>query len=93
MDEQPSLETPDQDRTLTVSLVVMVGGILLLLAAGIGVLIVLDKPYGEFSTLFSTAVGVVIGKFGTRIDYRYGSSRSSGAKDVVIAQMAKQNSA
>ena len=83
-------ESVDQDRMITVSLVVMVLGILALLSAGMGALIYFDQPYGEFLSLFSGAVGVVLGKFGTRIDYRYGSSRSSSAKDTVIQQLSKK---
>ena len=82
--------TPDQDETLTISLVAFVGAILTALAVSMGLLIYFDKPYGEFLSLFSGAVGVILGKYGTRIDYRYGSSRASAAKDVTIAQMAKR---
>lgn len=80
--------TPDQDRVLTLGLIVMVGGVLVVLSGGIGMLIWLDKPYGELLTLAAAGVGMVYNKFGTRIDYRYGSSRSSAAKDVVIEELS-----
>jgi hypothetical protein len=82
--------TPDQDFTLTVSLIAFMGVILVALGAGIGIMVYHKLPYGELLTLFSGAVGVILGKYGTRIDYRYGSSRASAAKDVTIAQMAKR---
>jgi len=81
--------TPDQDALITWSLVGFVGLALVALGVGMGALIYYNKPYGEFLALFSGLVGTIIGKYGTRVDYRYGSSRTSAAKDVTIAQMAK----
>jgi muramidase (phage lysozyme) len=81
--------TPDQDRLITVSLISLVMLIIVALGAGMGMLIVYDRPYGEFLSLFSGAVGVILGKYGTRVDYRYGSSRSSAGKDETIKQMSK----
>jgi len=81
--------TPDQDFTLTISLIAFMGIILVALGASIGIMAYYKLPYGDFLALFSGAVGVILGKYGTRIDYRYGSSRQSAAKDVTIAQMAK----
>jgi len=81
--------TPDQDFTLTISLIAFMAIILIALGASIGIMVYYKLPYGDFLALFSGAVGVILGKYGTRIDYRYGSSRASAAKDVTIAQMAK----
>lgn len=86
-------QTPDQDRTLTWSLIVLVSMIVVALGAAMGLLIYFDRPYGDFLSLFSGAVGVILGKYSTRVDYRYGSSRQSGAKDVLIGEMAARRKA
>lgn len=79
-----------QDRLLTWAILIIAGAVLLALAVSLGVLIYYDRPYGEILALFAAGVGSVWAKFGTRYDYRYGSSRSSQAKDFAINQLSKR---
>lgn len=79
-----------QDKLLTWAILIIAGTVLLALAISLGLLIYYDRPYGEILALFAAGVGSVWAKFGTRYDYRYGSSRGSQAKDVVINQLTKR---
>lgn len=76
--------TPDQDRVLTWGILGMMVLILVALGIGIALLIAYERPYEALLTLFAGVVGTVIGKFGTRVDYRYGSSNSSKEKDEAL---------
>lgn len=79
-----------QDRLLTWAILIIAGTTLLALGIALGVLIYADRPYGEVLALFAAGVGSVWAKFGTRYDYRYGSSRSSQAKDAAISQLSRR---
>lgn len=86
-------EPHDQDPFLTRSVVFGAFGILALAAALAAVLAVYGKSTGELVGLITTGAGLIFGAFKTRIDHRYGSSRSSGAKDVVISELAARRPA
>ena len=86
--ERAKNDPNDQDTFLTRSIVGMVAVVLLALAVGVVWLVVIGKPMGELLATLGTILGVVVGKFGSRYDHRYGSSRQSGAKDTTIAEMA-----
>lgn len=79
----------DQDVFLTRSIVAMTACVAGFLGIGVVVLMVAGRPAGELLALFGGVVGVIIGKFGTRVDHRYGSSRSSSAKDLSIEYLSK----
>lgn len=86
-------EPNDQDVFLTRAIVLMVVAMMIVLGALIAVLQYLKADAGTIGTLvglFAGAGGTVIAKFGTRYDHRYGSSRSSGAKDVVISELSRR---
>ena len=83
----------DQDVFLTRSIVALLVGLLVTIGVLIGVLVWLKADAGTIGTLvglFASIGGVVVGKFGTRYDHRYGSSRSSGAKDAVISELSRR---
>lgn len=83
----------DQDVFMTRAIVGMVIGLMLGLAILLGLLAYLKASEGTIGTvlgLFSMAVGIVAGEFKTRYQHRYGSSRSSGAKDVVIGELSRR---
>lgn len=82
-------ENDGQDELLTRSIVNLMTGVAVALGSGVLILMILDKPFGELMALFGGVVGVIIGKFGTRVDYRYGSSRQSGAKDASIELLTR----
>lgn len=82
-------ENDGQDLLLTKAIINLMCGVAISLGAGVLILMILGKPFGELLALFGGVVGVIIGKFGTRIDYRYGSSRQSSAKDVSIEMLAR----
>ena len=50
----------------------------------------LDSAVSGLVALLTTGAGVIYGKFGTRYDHRYGSSRASSGKDVVIGELARR---
>lgn len=86
-------EPNDQDVFLTRAIVGMVIGLMLGLAILLGLLVYLKADAGTIGTvlgLFSMAVGIVAGEFKTRYQHRYGSSRSSGAKDAVITELSRR---
>lgn len=69
-------------------------GLLILLFALVVVSMILSsdhKPIGELVTAFTGLVMLVASKLNTVYDYRFGSSRSSGAKDIVIQQLSQPN--
>lgn len=81
----------DQDVFLTRSIVGMVAAMM----AGIALLLPLlswlevdDTIVSGLAALLTTLAGTVIGKFGTRYDHRYGSSRGSAAKDALVSEIA-----
>ena len=80
----------DQDPFLTKSIVVLTAGLLIGVGAMIGILAYLKVDTGTMVGLFATMAGGVATKFSSRYDHRYGSSRSSGAKDIVLGQIAKR---
>ena len=83
-----ALEPNDQGPFLTRATVGGVFGLLLAMTILAGVLAWLGKPVGEILTFITTIGGVIVGGYKTVIDHRFGSSRSSGAKDIVIQQLA-----
>jgi muramidase (phage lysozyme) len=83
----------DQDVFLTQAIVLMVIGLMASLGILLGLMVYLKASEGTIGTmlgLFSMAAGVVVGEFKTRYQHRYGSSRSSGAKDVVIGELSRK---
>lgn len=84
----------DQDAFLTRSIVWIVIGLLLATAVLIGVLswLKFDSGVTALVSLFTTISGLAVGKFGTRYDHRYGSSRSSSGKDIVIGELSRRPS-
>lgn len=83
----------DQDQFLTRAIVALLVGLLIAIGALIAAMTYLKADAGTIGTLvglFAATGGVIVGKFGTRYDHRYGSSRSSGAKDVTIGQLARR---
>lgn len=80
--------TGGQDKVLTFAILALAAAVLVTLGGALALLIYFNKPYGEVLALFAAGVGTVWAKFGTRYDHRYGSSRSSAAKDVVIEELA-----
>jgi putative chitinase len=86
----------DQDVFLTRSIVGIVIGLLLAMAGLLGVMVWLKASEGTIGTvlgLFSMAVGVAFGEFKTRYQHRYGTSRSSAAKDVMLSELTKRRGA
>lgn len=83
----------DQDPYLTRSIVRLVLGLIAACALLIPVLAYLKSDSGVTAllTLLTAGAGIIFGKFGTRYDHRYGSSRGSGAKDVVISELSSRN--
>lgn len=80
----------DQDPYLTQSIVRLVVGILVGGAVLTGFLAWQGTDVQVILGALLALVGAVGGKFQTRYDHRYGSSRSSGAKDVVIETLASR---
>lgn len=78
----------DQGPFLTKSSVFGTFGLVGLMVILAGILASLGKPLGEVLTFITTIGGVIVGGYKTVIDHRFGSSRSSGAKDIVIQQLA-----
>lgn len=90
--ERMRLDPNNQDRFLTKAIVLLLVGVMVVVASLVAVLIHFKADAGSIGTLlglFTTIVGVIGGKFGTRYDYAYGSSKSSGAKDVLIQSLSK----
>lgn len=85
-----ALEPNDQDTFLTRSIVLLTAGLLVGIGAMIGILAYLKVDTGTMIGLFATLAGGVATKFSTRYDHRYGSSRSSGAKDAILGQIAER---
>jgi hypothetical protein len=83
----------DQDVFLTRSIVALLVGLMIAIGVLIGALVWLKADSGTIGTLvglFAATGGVIVGEFKTRYQHRYGSSRSSGAKDVVMAELARR---
>jgi hypothetical protein len=83
----------DQDVFLTRSIVAIVIGLLLSMVVLLIVMVSLKASDGTIGTvlgLLSMAVGVAFGEFKTRYQHRYGTSRSSGAKDAVIGELSRR---
>lgn len=83
-------EGDGEDAFLTRSLVGMMIAVMLGLAVLAGVLKWLGMDVQAIVGTLLTMVGVVGREFSTRIQYRYGSSRGSAAKDVVIDQISRR---
>jgi len=80
----------DQDTYLTRSIVGMTIGLMVVAAVLTGVLAWLkvgDTILMAVFGLFNAGALLVLSKFGTRYDHRYGSSTGSAAKDVVIRNL------
>jgi muramidase (phage lysozyme) len=80
----------DQDTYLTQSIVRMTVGLMVLAAVLTGALAwlkVSDTILMAVFGLFNAGALLVLSKFGTRYDHRYGSSTGSAAKDVVIRKL------
>lgn len=80
----------DQDPYLTKSIVQLTTGILLagmVLAAALAYFGMREQVAAVIS-LVTAGAGMIFGKFGTRYDHRYGSSRGSAAKDVVMGALS-----
>lgn len=82
----------NQDVFLTRSIVLIVVGLLVACGALIGLLAWLKFDSGTTAmvSLFTTLAGIAVGKFNTRYDYSYGSSRGSSGKDVVINELSRR---
>lgn len=80
----------DQDAYLTRSVVRLVVGILIGGAVLTAVLAYLKTDVQVILGALLALVGSIGGKFQTRYDHRYGSSRSSSAKDVTIAELNRR---
>lgn len=80
----------DQDPYLTQSIVRLVIGILIGGAVLTAVLAYLKTDVQVILGALLALVGAIGGKFQTRYDHRYGSSRSSTAKDVVIGELSRR---
>lgn len=80
----------DQDAYLTRSVVRLVVGILIGGAVLTAVLAYLKTDVQVILGALLALVGSIGGKFQTRYDHRYGSSRSSSSKDVVIAELNRR---
>lgn len=68
-------------------------GMIVTLAAIIIVQIIVSpdhKPMGELVTALTGMMMLYAGKTNTVYDYRFGSSRSSGAKDIVISEISRK---
>jgi hypothetical protein len=50
-----------------------------------------DPPDPTLVSLLAGAVGVIISKLNTIVDYRFGSSRGSAAKDIMMQEMSRAN--
>lgn len=87
------LDGNDQDIFLTRSIVGLMLGLMLAVALLIGILAYfkIDSTIvAGLAALFTTLAGGIASKFSTRYDHRYGSSRSSMTKDVVISELSKR---
>ncbi len=83
----------DQDSFLTRAIVFMVAALMVTIAVMIGLMVWAkgdSTAIAGLVGLFTTLAGSIAGKFNTRYDHRYGSSRSSGAKDVVIGELSRR---
>lgn len=80
----------DQDQFLTRSVVAILVGLLSLSAILIGLLAYLGYDIQTITAFFLTLGTAVATKYSTRMDHRYGSSRSSAAKDVVIGELTRK---
>ena len=83
----------DQDPYLTVSIVRMMTGLMVVLAVLMGALAWLkvgDTVLMGVFGLFNAAGMILVSKFGTRYDHRYGSSAGSAAKDAVVEQLSRR---
>jgi hypothetical protein len=79
------------DLLLTRSIIALLVGLLVVIGVLIGILVFLKADAGIIGTLgglFASIGGVVVGKFGTRYDYTYGSSRGSAASGAVLREIA-----
>ncbi len=68
-------------------------GMIVILAALIAAQIYFSpdhKPMGELVTALTGMMMLFAGKSNTVYDYRFGSSRSSGAKDIVISELSRK---
>ena len=74
-------------------LMLILVGLLLLVAGLMGVQMWFapdHKPSGEIVGLFLTLATTVAQKVATIVDFRFGSSRSSSAKDMIIAEQSRR---
>lgn len=85
-----SMAKTDQDPFLTRSIIVLLAALLAVAALLIALLAWLGKDVQTLIGFWISLAAVVGSKFGTRYDHQYGSSRSSGAKDVVMAELSRR---
>lgn len=75
----------------------VLGGFAIVVLGLLGALIVQmrgapgEPPDPTLISLLAGAVGVIISKMNTIVDYRFGSSRGSAAKDVIVEELARTN--
>lgn len=92
-DERAHLAEVDQDPFMTRAIVWLLAGVLIGGSALTLALSALDVDVQNIIGALILLIGIVGGKFGTRYDHRYGSSRGSAAKDVITAELARRNRA
>ena len=81
-----------QDVFLTRAIVFLVVGTLVVCAVLIGILawLKMDSALTAVLALFTMGTGIIFGKFGTRYDFGYGSSRGSDTKQVLIDSVVRK---
>lgn len=89
-DERARAAEKDQDEFLTRSIVGLLAGVLVGGSVLAVVLAMYDVDVQTIVGALILLVGTVGGKFGTRYDHRYGSSRGSAAKDAINAELARR---
>jgi putative chitinase len=91
--ERGRIQGPDdQDVFLTRAIIGLVVGLMFLSAVLTGVALWMHSEAAviQLLSLITMGFGVILGKFGTRYDHRYGSSRNSSTKDFTIKELSKR---
>ena len=81
----------DMSPLLSHSAIYMVAGLLIMLVVVMAIQAWFaedHEPSTAMMTLFGPLAGIVFGEFKTLYSYRYGTTRSSNAKDVILGQLA-----
>jgi hypothetical protein len=90
--ERAKTDTVDLGWPIAVYVLVGFGLIAVALVILLGVQIYYDpehRPDGTILANLGIVIGVVVSKFNTIVDYRFGSSRGSAAKDVLINELQR----